>query len=73
MSERYGMADGRCITNFDSSRILNDTLMAQKNIQFQDNYKYRAYLQTVGPEGLSLPLKNSACMSGRPTPLAEQQ
>jgi len=55
------MADGRCITEFTSSRILNDKIMADKNVAFQDNYKYRATLQVEGPDGLSLPLKNGAC------------
>ena len=57
------MADGRCITEFTSSRILNDKIMAEKNVAFQDNYKYRATLQAEGPEGLSLPVKNGACGS----------
>jgi hypothetical protein len=39
--------------------------MAEKNIAFQDNYKYRATLQAEGPEGLSLPVKNGACQTGK--------
>jgi hypothetical protein len=61
MSERIGMADGRCITSYDSNRILNDVLMAKEGIAFQDNYKWRAWLQSKGPEALALPLKNAAC------------
>lgn len=58
------MADGRCITSFDSNRIMQDMLMAKEGIAFQDNYKWRAFLQSKGPEALSLPLKNAACRTG---------
>jgi len=73
MSQRYGMADGRCITEFTSNRIYNDALMARKNIPFQDNYKYRATLQAEGPDSLNLPLKNAACNTCQITPLVENQ
>lgn len=64
MSQRIGMADGRCITSFDSNRITNDTIMSMNSIQFQDNWSYRAFLQAKGPDAISLPLANSACRSG---------
>lgn len=64
MSQRIGMADGRCITSFDSNRITNDSIMAKNGIQFQDNWSYRAFLQAQGPDALSLPLANAACRSG---------
>lgn len=67
------MADGRCLTEFSSSRILNDQIMAEKNIAFQDNYKYRATLQAEGPEGLSLPVKNAACRTGQVVVLVENE
>jgi hypothetical protein len=73
MSQRYGMADGRCLTEFSSSRILNDQIMAEKNIAFQDNYKYRATLQAEGPEGLSLPVRNGACRTGQVVVLVENE
>jgi len=73
MSERIGMADGRCITSFDSNRIMNDVLMAKEGIAFQDNYKYRAWLQSKGPEALSLPLKNAACRTGNAKVLVEDE
>jgi hypothetical protein len=73
MSTRIGMADGRCITSFDSSNIVNDVLMAQNGIAYQDNYKYRQFLQSKGPEGLNLPLRNAACSTGRVTPLVERE
>lgn len=73
MSVRIGMADGRCITSFDSNRIMNDVIMAKEGIAFQDNYKYRAFLQSKGPEALSLPLKNAACRSGAVKVLVEQE
>jgi hypothetical protein len=73
MSERIGMADGRCITSFDSNRIMNDVLMAKQGIAFQDNYKWRAWLQSQGPDALSLPLKNAACGNGPAKVLVENE
>lgn len=64
MSTRMGMADGRCITSFDSSRIVNDIIMQDNKIQYQDNYRYRTFLQTQGPDAINLPLRNAACRSG---------
>ena len=73
MSQRLGMADGRCITSYDSSRIMNDVLMSQRKIAFQDNYTYRRTLQSEGPVGLNLPLSNAACRSPPPKPLIEDE
>jgi hypothetical protein len=73
MSERIGMADGRCITSFDSNRIMQDMLMSKEGIAFQDNYKWRAFLQSKGPEALSLPLKNAACGAGVRKPLVSDE
>jgi len=67
------MADGRCLTEFTSSRILNDEIMASKNIAFQDNYKYRSTLQAQGPEAFSLPVKNAACRTGKVVVLVENE
>lgn len=49
MSQRLGMADGRCFTIGTSSRLLNDYVMKANGIQYQDNYRYRQLLQTNGP------------------------
>ena len=73
MSTRIGMADGRCITSFDSNRIMNDMLMSKEGIAFQDNYKWRAFLQSKGPEALSLPLKNAACRTATCKPLVADE
>ena len=67
------MADGRCITSFDASRVMNDSLMAQNNIAFQDNFKYRTLLQAKGPDAFTLPLKNAACRTGRAVVLVEDE
>lgn len=61
MSERIGMADGRCLTSYESNRIMSDLLMAQKSIVPEDNYSFRRFLQQSSPESLQLPLKNAAC------------
>ena len=49
MSQRLGMADGRCFTIGTSSRLLNDYVMSANGIQYQDNYRYRQMLQKQGP------------------------
>jgi hypothetical protein len=53
MSQRFGMADGRCFTIGTSSRLLNDYVMSSNQIQYQDNYSYRQLLQTQGPDLLT--------------------
>jgi hypothetical protein len=73
MSQRIGMADGRCITSYDSNRIMSDFMMSQKGIAFQDNYKWRQTLQSTDPAALGLPLKNAACRSGPPKILVEDE
>jgi hypothetical protein len=64
MSTRLGMGDGRCITSYDSSKLMNDFIMMKNGIAYEDNFKYRRFLQNADVEALSLPAKNSAC--GRP-------
>lgn len=49
MSERLGMADGRCFTISSASTLFNDYVMQQNNIRPQDNYSYRQLLQQKGP------------------------
>ena len=63
MSQRLGPANGRCITSYDSRRIVNDVIMSTNGIPYQDNFSYRQFLQSAGPERIFsiLPLKNSAC------------
>ena len=50
MSQRMGMADGRCFTISTASSLLNDYIMTQNNIAYEDNYSYRQLLQSKGPE-----------------------
>jgi len=50
MSQRLGMADGRCFTLNTSSRLLNNYIMTENNIDYVDNYKYRQLLQSEGPK-----------------------
>lgn len=53
MSQRLGMADGRCFTISNASSLVNDFIMKQNNIQYADNYAYRKYLQQKGPDALN--------------------
>jgi hypothetical protein len=53
MSQRLGMADGRCFTIHSSAQLTNDYLMQQNGISFQDNYSFRQALQKQGPEFLN--------------------
>ena len=73
MSTRMGMADGRCITSFDSNRIMTDVVMQQNKIAYQDNYKFRMMLQAQGPSAFSLPLKNGACRTSGVKVLVEDE
>ena len=50
MSQRLGMADGRCFTVNSSNQLLNNYLMKQNGITFEDNYSFRKILQQKGPE-----------------------
>lgn len=50
MSQRLGMADGRCFTINTSSRLLNNYIMTGNNVDYVDNYKYRQLLQSEGPK-----------------------
>jgi hypothetical protein len=50
MSQRLGMADGRCFTVNNSSKLYNDYLMEKNGIRFEDNYSYRKFLQRNGPQ-----------------------
>lgn len=49
MSQRLGMADGRCFTINSSSQLLNNHIMKTQGIMFEDNYSYRQFLQKSGP------------------------
>ena len=50
MSQRLGMADGRCYTINSSSQLYNNYVMKQNGISFEDNYSFRKLLQQKGPE-----------------------
>jgi len=50
MSQRMGMADGRCFTIHTSAQLLNDYIMTTNNINYSDNYSYRKLLQQGGSE-----------------------
>lgn len=50
MSQRLGMADGRCFTMHSSSQLMNNYIMKQNGIALEDNYSYRQLLQKSGPE-----------------------
>ena len=49
MSQRLGMADGRCFTIHTAMNIVNDNVMKSNNIPLEDNYAYRQLLQKQGP------------------------
>ena len=50
MSQRLGMADGRCFTIHTNAQLLNDAIMTNMKIPLQNNYAYRKHIQKVGPE-----------------------
>ena len=53
MSQRLGMADGRCFTLNTSAQLTNNYIMKKNGISFEDNYSYRQLLQKQGPELLN--------------------
>ena len=53
MSQRLGMADGRCFTVNTSTQLFNNYVMKKNGISFEDNYSYRQLLQKQGPALLS--------------------
>lgn len=50
MSQRMGMADGRCFTIHTSAQLFNDYMMKTNNINYSDNYSYRKLLQQSGTQ-----------------------
>ena len=61
MSQRIGMADGRCLTNNEANRIFTDKLQKKAGIPQEDNYGFRKMLQHDGPIGVPLP-NDSSCL-----------
>ncbi len=52
MSQRLGMADGRCTTIFESGRLFNDGIYKKLNINPEDNLAYRKAIQSSNPEDI---------------------
>lgn len=50
MSQRLGMADGRCFTVYTANTLLNEYVMSRNGISYENNYAYRQLLQSKGPE-----------------------
>ncbi|MAT63904.1 MAG: hypothetical protein CL881_08930 [Dehalococcoidia bacterium] len=50
MSQRLGMADGRCFTVSNSSKLYDNFIMSQNGIKPEDNYSFRKLLQAKGPD-----------------------
>ena len=61
MSQRIGMADGRCLTINEANRIYIDKLQQKAGIPQEDNYSFRRLIQRDGPEGIALP-GDGACL-----------
>jgi len=61
MSQRMGMADGRCFTINTSAGLLNDYIMQTNKINYENNYAYRQLLQKAGPELLAQDTQVSGC------------
>jgi len=50
MSQRIGMADGRCLTFLDSNRVMTAKMMASAGLNITDNAGFRQLLQEKGPD-----------------------
>ena len=57
MSQRLGMADGRCATINVSSRIFNDELFKQSGTE-SSSFSHRMFLQRSSPEDV---IPNATC------------
>jgi len=64
MSQRLGMADGRCFTINNSSMLYNDFIMTQNGIKYEDNYTFRKLLQEKGPEMFKAPVRDEKDLCG---------
>ncbi len=53
MSQRLGMADGRCFGIYTTPGLLNDYIMKTNGIDYTDNYSYRKLILSRGPELLN--------------------
>ena len=67
------MADGRCITEVTSNRIMTEILMQKAQIAPYDNYTFRQLAQAKGPDAFNLPLRNAACRTGEVAVLVENE
>jgi len=68
MSERLGMADGRCFTIGTAATLFNDHVALSNGLILQDNYSYRKLLQKMGPAILDVaPIKRQG-----PCPTCDQ-
>lgn len=61
MSERLGMADGRCFTINTASTLFNDHVMKTNGVMFQDNYSFRQLLQSKGPALMDAYTRKEKC------------
>lgn len=61
MSQRIGMADGRCLTINEANRIYIDKLQQKAGIPQEDNYSFRRMIQRDGPVGIPLS-SDSSCL-----------
>jgi len=50
MSQRIGMADGRCLTFLESNRLMTAKMMASAGLSITDNAGFRKLLQEKGPD-----------------------
>jgi hypothetical protein len=58
MSQRLGMADGRCFTIGTAATLFNDHVALKNGLMLQDNYSFRNLLQKAGPAILDVaPIK----------------
>lgn len=50
MSQRIGMADGRCLTFNQSNRLMTDDLIKSFGLAPENNSRFREMLQDKGPD-----------------------
>lgn len=52
MSQRIGMADGRCLTFLESNRVMTAKMMSSYGLEPTNNAGFRQLLQEKGPDAV---------------------
>jgi hypothetical protein len=63
MSQRFGMADGRCFTNMVSNNLIQAKFAELGKVHVTDSTAFREFMQKNGDQVVKSMWDNSACLS----------